>query len=287
MKIIKETRNISTSSGWRKALLLRPAETSGQRPGVLWIHGGGYATGMPEMAFFSRPRDLVEKHGAVVLSPAYRLSWQAPYPAALDDCYAALRYLRDCADELGVRSDQIMVGGESAGGGLCAALCMLARDKGEISIAYHMPLYPMLDCDDTESSRDNHGRIWNTRRNHAAWKLYLRKLYGKPGISPYASPAKQTNYAGLPPAYSFVSEGEPFYAETLAYIENLRRAGVAAAVDVYPGNTHAFDMMRPHWRVSKQAAQVFNERFRFAAANCFAPQPVRDITPDRSAAVDS
>ena len=114
IKIIKETRNIGNPSGRRKALLLRPAKTSGQRPGVLWIHCGGYAAGMPKMAYFSRPRDLIEKHGAVILAQAYRLSWQAPYPAALDDCYAALRYLWDCADELCVRSDQIMVGGSGA-----------------------------------------------------------------------------------------------------------------------------------------------------------------------------
>ena len=79
------------------------------------------------------------------------------------------------AGELGILLDQLMVGGESAGGGLCAAVCIAARDKGTVNVAYQMPLYPMLDNHDTESSRDNHGKIWNTRRNHLGWRMYLRE----------------------------------------------------------------------------------------------------------------
>ena len=107
-------------------------------------------------------------------SPGYRLSPLAPYPAALDDCFTALQYLKQHAASFGVRSDQLMVGGESAGGGLCAAVCIRARDEGAVNVAFQMPLYPMLDDRDTASSRDNHGRVWNTRRNHLAWRLYLR-----------------------------------------------------------------------------------------------------------------
>ena len=118
----------------------------------------------------SRAVELVKRFGAVVLSPGYRLALQAPYPAAMDDCYAALLYLRSHAAALGVRSDQLMVGGESAGGGLCAAVCIRARDEGTVNVAFQMPLYPMLDDRDTETSRDNHGRVWNTRRNHLAWR---------------------------------------------------------------------------------------------------------------------
>ena len=105
---------------------------------------------------------------AVVVSPGYRLALAAPYPAALDDCYAALLYMKSHAAGLGVRVDQLMVGGESAGGGLCAALCIKARDTGAVNVAFQMPLYPMLDDRDTETSRDNHGKMWNTRRNRFA-----------------------------------------------------------------------------------------------------------------------
>ena len=156
-----------------------------------------------------------------------------------------------------------------APGGLCSALCMMARDRSEVQIAYQMPLYPMLDNLDTESSADNHGRVWNTRKNHIAWRLYLRKD-AKKAVSPYAAPARQTCYTGLPPAYTFVGDGEPFYAETCTFIENLKRAGVEAEMDVYPTNMHAFDMMRPEESLSKQAAAKFNAKFDYARKHYFA-----------------
>lgn len=143
------------------------------------------------------------------LFPGYRMAFETPYPAALDDCYDALLYLKNHADELGIRTDQIMVGGESAGGGLCVAVCMKARDTGDVKIAFQMPLYPMLDDRDTETSRDNHGKVWNTRKNHFAWKMYLRNT-DKTKVPIYAAPARCTDFSGLPPAYTFVGDGEPF-----------------------------------------------------------------------------
>lgn len=239
-------------------------------PGILWIHGGGYAVGMAGMVFMSRAKRLVTSYGAVVISPEYRLAGKAPYPAALEDCYAALLYLKAHAEELGCAADRIMVGGESAGGGLTAALCMLARDRGEVNIAFQMPLYPMLDDRDTDSSRDNHGLSWNTRRNHAAWRLYLREVEGE--IPPYASPARQTDYSYLPPAYTFVGNREPFYCETMTYIENLRKAGVPARVDVYPTGFHAFDMLLPFRRISRQAIEAFEKQYVYAAEHDRAAQ---------------
>lgn len=246
-------------------------------PGVLWLHGGGYILGMKEMVHMGRAADLVKEHGAVVISPGYRLAFQAPYPAAIDDCYDTLLYVKSHAEELGIRDDQIMIGGESAGGGLCAALAMMARDKGEVRIAYQMPLYPMIDNFDTESSRNNHGRVWNTKKNHLAWRMYLRKD-AKKEVSPYAAPARQTDFGGLPPAYTFVGDGEPFYQETLDFVGNLKKAGVEASVDVYPSDMHAFDMMKPDLEISRQAIRKFNERFEYAKNHYFAKQ----ISPEES-----
>lgn len=269
------TRKATVSSDGADIRLLilcpkRPARLR-NRPGVLWIHGGGYVTGMAGMVHMSRARDLVEKHGAVVVAPAYRLSGKAPYPAALMDCHAALLYLKEHAEELGVRSDQIIVGGESAGGGLAAALCMYEKDRNGVQIAFQTPLYPMLDNEDTETSRDNHAPVWNTRRNHFGWSRYLRGLAGQE-IPCYAAPARRQDYAGLPPAYTFVSAAEPFYAETLTYVENLRRAGVEANADVYPNLFHAFDMLLPFLRVSRRAAEQFNRQFERAIQTYFKPQ---------------
>jgi acetyl esterase/lipase len=219
----------------------------------------------------SRAIDLVAECGAVVISPAYRLSVQAPYPAAIKDCYKALMYMKNHADELGIRSDQIMVGGESAGGGLAAALCMYARDKKSVQIAFQMPLYPMLNYKDTPSSVDNHAKVWNTKKNHMAWKLYLRSLKNR-DIPVYASPSQCKNYENLPPAYTFVGDAEPFYCETLDYIDALRKAGVTANVDVYPEGYHAFDMMNPYDTMSIRAAKKFCKEFLYAKEHYFAQQ---------------
>ena len=212
---------------------------------------------MKEMVYMSRAADLVRKYGVTVVSPGYRLAWQKPWPAAVNDCYEVLEYMQQHMD-----FEAIMVGGESAGGGLCAAVCMMARDRG-IKISFQMPLYPMLSNIDTDSSRDNHGRIWNTRRNHLGWWLYLRGD-AKKAVSPYASPALQTDYTKLPPCYTFVGDGEPFYAETLQYVENLRAAGVKAEADVYHTNMHAFDMLRTNDDLSRQAIAAFERHFEEA-----------------------
>ena len=105
-----------------------------------------------------------------------------------------------------------------------------------------MPLYPMIDCEDTETSKNNRSLVWNTRRNHYGWRKYLAGLSGE--IPCYASAARRKDYSGLPPAYTFVSTAEPFYSETVTYIENLKKAGIPAEIDIYPGLYHAFDTQR-------------------------------------------
>ena len=262
---------IPTEHGSIPALLLSPLAMPVNAPGVLWLHGGGYIVGMKEMVHMSRAAELVKKHGAVVLSPGYRLALLRPFPAAMEDCCAALLYLRKNAEALGVRSDQIMVGGESAGGGLCAAVCIRARDTGEVNVAFQMPLYPMLDDRDTETSRENHGRVWNTRRNHLAWRLYLRGT-DRARLSPYAAPARLEDFGRLPPAYSFVGNGEPFYAETVRYFERLNAAGIPAELDIYHTNMHAFDMIQPDAPLSAAAAEAFDRHFAYAKEHFFAPQ---------------
>ena len=238
-------------------LILRPASAAPAQAGLLWIHGGGYITGMKEMVYMSRGADLVRRYGVTVFSPGYRLAWLHPYPAAADDCFSVLEYMDRYRHTFGF--DRIMVGGESAGGGLCAAVCMMARDRG-IRVDFQIPLYPMLSNLDTESSRDNHGQVWNTRRNHLGWRVYLRRNAGK-AVSPYASPAQQTDFRGLPPCYTFVGDGEPFYSETLQYVENLRTVGIEAKADVFHTDMHAFDMLRPDDPVSREAISRLHARF--------------------------
>ena len=270
---LTEKRKIPVGDHSIRLLILRPLEKSEKPvPGVLWVHGGGYQLGSAKDIFVTRALSLVVKFGAVLVAPDYRLSKRHPYPAALHDCWAALLYLKEHAGELGVRPDQIMVGGESAGGGMAAALCMLARDREEVNIAFQMPLYPMLDDRETPSSKDNHAPNWNSRRNRKAWKRYLREAWGTDPVSCYAAPARCKDYHGLPPCYTFVGDIEPFYCETVDYVRHLQEAGVRAEVDVYPDWFHAYDLFFPAKKVVREAIARFEAQVQYAFEHDFAPQ---------------
>jgi acetyl esterase/lipase len=252
--------------------VLGPKEKAGDATGILWLHGGGYAIGMPEMAGMSIPRKLIEEFGCVVVAPDYLLSIEAPYPAALEDSYDALLWMKDHAKDLGIRKNQIMVGGESAGGGLAAALCIYARDKKEVAIAFQMPIYPMLDDRMiTESATDNNAPVWNSNTNEKAWKLYLGDLYGG-DVPPYAAAAREKDYRGLPPAFTFVGDLEPFRDETIAFVDNLRNAGVEVNFEIYKGCYHAFDLLKPNADVSRQATEKTLAAFRYAREHYYAEQ---------------
>ena len=234
---------IPTAQGSIPALGLSPKAAPENAPGILWLHGGGYVAGMKEMVHMSRAVELVKRFGAVVLSPGYRLALQAPYPAAMDDCYAALLYLRSHAAALGVRSDQLMVGGESAGGGLCAAVCIRARDEGTVNVAFQMPLYPMLDdrtvaCDD---ELDGLAHVWFAENNKMAWEAVLGERRGTDEVLPCEAPARNESFEGLAPAFLEVGELDLFRDETIEYAKRLMAAHVPAELHVLTGLTHTFD----------------------------------------------
>ncbi len=256
-----------------KVLIIKPkknARPQNETPGILWLHGGGYATGMASLVFVSRAINLVKKYGAIVVAPSYRLSIEKAYPGAIEDAYSTLKYMKENSHEIGFNDSQIMVGGESAGGGLTVATCLYARDKGEVNIAYQMPIYPMLDSEETESNQNNHSLIWNTKKNKKAWALYLKNVDEK--VPKYASPSRETNYKDLPPAYSFIGTKDAFLSETCEYINNLKRAGVEAKVDIYDGMFHAFDMLFPFKKKSRLAIKNFEENFEFAMKNYYKKQ---------------
>ena len=240
--------------------------------GLLWLHGGGYAIGAPEMDV-GYIEKLIAAANCIVVSPDYTLSTEKPYPAALEDCYEALVWLKENTLNLGVRNDQIFVGGVSAGGGLTIAVTLMARDKGEVNIAFQMPLYPMIDDRmNTMSAINNNAPIWNSKSNRLGWKMYLRELFGKDYVPKYAAPARELDCSNLPPAYTFVGDIEPFYNETIAYFDSLKNAGISAKADVYAGCCHAFEIMCPKASISKQAVNRVLEEFKYAAGNYFLEQ---------------
>lgn len=261
------------AAGQLRLCVYRPFDQKEAAPGILWIHGGGYAFGKPEQDERFIHHFVIE-HGCTVVAPDYCLSVHKPYPAALEDCYLALKWLQEHVRELQVNPNQLMVGGESAGGGLTAALSIYARDKDEVAIAYQMPLYPMIDDRmTTKSARNNDAPVWNTKSNENGWKLYLGSLYGTNNVPPYAAPARLNNFTGLPPAFTFVGNIEPFYDETVAYMEQLKAVGISVEYYVFEGCYHAFDIIAPKSPQAKRAREVMMQNFAYAKTHYFAEQP--------------
>lgn len=244
-----------------RVCVMRSGETSGKRTGILWFHGGGYVLGAPEMALISFPRHLIKRCNCVIISPDYTLSAKAEYPAAFNDACDALEWMLKNKKILGFDGNKIVVGGESAGGGLAAAVSIYARDKKMECIAFQMPLYPMLSDRVTETSADNDAPVWNTAANQAAWKIYLGDRVMNNSVSPYAAPARETDLSNLPPLISAVGTVDPFYSENLVYFNHLKKSGVRAEYFVGKGCYHAFDMMAPYAQVSKRAVDFLINAF--------------------------
>ena len=269
-----EQRWITRKDGGKQRICIyRPKNVQEEMPGLLWIHGGGYAIGMPEMDE-NFIKNFIETQNCVVVAPDYRLSGEKTYPAALDDCYAALLWMKHNAQKLGIRSNQLMVGGDSAGGGLTAALTLYVRDKGNVNVAFQIPLYPMIDDRMiTESSQNNYAPVWNSELNYKGWSYYLGKIFETDQVPKYAAAARETDYSNLPPTCTFVGSLEPFRDETIAYIENLKEAGVQTFFHEYPGCYHGFDQMAIESKVAQEATKFLLDTFKYATENFFAEQP--------------
>ena len=212
---------------------------------LLWIHGGGYIIGSAA-GDDTVASELSARLGVVVVSVDYRLAPEHPFPAAHDDCLHALRWLHAQAGELGVDTARIAVGGESAGGGLAAALVLRAHDDG-IPVCFQYLVYPMLD-DRTVPRAEADGTwhvVWSPRSNRYGWASYLGHEPGTGDPSPYAVPARRVSLAGLPPAWIGVGSVDLFAAEDIEYAERLQQAGVACELLVVPGMFHAAQRFSP------------------------------------------
>ena len=227
--------------------------SSASRPALLWAHGGGFVIGRPEqdMAFVERILDHLD---IAIVSVDYRLAPEHPFPAPLDDCHAALCWLVEHAADLAIDIDRIAIGGQSAGGGLAAALVQRAVDEGPVSPVFQLLVYPMLDAQ-TTAKPDFGGRgrfIWTPKSNHFGWASYLGRDPAIRDYPAYAVPAQRADLAGLPPAWIGVGTLDLFHGEDLEYGERLRKAGVACVTHIAEGGYHAFDIMRPRAAATSQ-----------------------------------
>lgn len=231
--------------------IFQPAGTPATpRPAILHIHGGGFVMGEAAMSDAENARRAA-RYGAIVVSVDYRLAPETPFPGPLEDCYAALDWMMQHADALGIDPARVVVAGESAGGGLAAALAILCRDRGVHRLSGQFLIYPMID----DRTGDPHAGaaapdnpqtgtfVWTREANLFGW----RAMRGGRAIPPerigHFAPARAADHAGLPPAFIATGALDLFVEENLAYAATLARAGVAVEMHVYPGAVHGFQLM--------------------------------------------
>ncbi|WP_085808899.1 alpha/beta hydrolase [Sphingomonas sp. TZW2008] len=242
----------------------RARNADGALPCILHLHGGGYVAGSAgELADFHRV--LADDLRCAIVSVDYRLAPETSFPGNIEDCYAGLDHVMREADALGLDTARVGVMGESAGGGLAAALALLARDRGEHRLAFQHLIYPMLD--DRTCTADPHPTagefIWNRAKNIFGWTALLGHEPGREGVSPHAAPGRAIDLAGLPPTFISTGALDLFVDEDIDYARRLIAAGVPTELHVYPGAFHAFTIV-PGARVAQAAQRDSREALRRA-----------------------
>ena len=250
-----------------RVTVYRPLEVTSALPAMLHIHGGGYVSGSVAMMDAANRASAVN-HNCVVFSVDYRLAPETPHPGPVEDCYAALLWLFANAKAEAIDAARIGIKGESAGGGLAAAVALMARDRGEVSLAFQMLNCPMLD--DRTAVREVAGPfgeyIWTPASNAFGWRALLGQEPGSEGVSPYASPARATDLAGLPSTFIGIGAIDLFCVESIEYARRLACAGVPVELHVYPGGFHGFEAAVGSRLASQAARDVSAALTRFLNA---------------------
>ncbi|GLY97752.1 alpha/beta hydrolase [Actinoplanes sp. NBRC 103695] len=219
----------------------RPKARSVPSGALLYIHGGGYVVGHPS-SYHPICSRIAAELGILVVSVNYRKAVGHPFPAGLDDCFRALTWIHEQAEALGVDPSRVAVAGDSAGGGLAAAVAQMAYDRG-VPLRFQALIYPMLD--DRTVLRDDHlgtgELVWTPASNRFGWTAYLGHRPEVEEPRPYAVPARRADLAGLAPAWIGVGDLDLFHAEDVAYAGRLQIAGVPTDLVVVPGMYHGAD----------------------------------------------
>ncbi|MBB2903369.1 acetyl esterase/lipase [Kineococcus radiotolerans] len=258
-----EERWIPGPAGDLLISIFRPREqgtsTKPAGPGLFFTHVGGLIFG-DRFVGVGPVVDLVEPLGAVVVTVEYRLAPENPAPAAAEDSYAALVWTAEHADELGIDPERLITIGGSAGGGLTAAITLMARDRGLPALAGQVLMYPMLDeHNDSTSARQIDGiGIWDRTSNDTGWNFALGARRGTQDVSAYESPSRASDLSNLPPTYLEVGSAEVFRDETVDYASRIWADGGDAELHVWPGGYHLFELLAPEAALSRAARDTRN-----------------------------
>ena len=222
-------------------------------PGIVFFHGGAFVLGdmyTEELRCLRYAADA----GCVVVSVDYRLAPEHPYPAAVDDGYAALAWTAAHHDELGIDGARLAVAGSSAGGALAAAMALMARDVGGPPLAFQLLNYPVLDDRMTTPSMQHFDAtpLWTNASTADMWEHYLGPE-PRPEVSPYAAPARATDVRGLPPAYVLTAQLDPLRDEGIDYARRLMAAGVPTELHNVPRACHGFDIIAARATLGRRA----------------------------------
>lgn len=247
---------IPPQSGTREipVVIVSPAGSGTDSAAMLHCHGGGFVIGTASQVLL-RLRRQASELDCVIVSVDYTLAPEAPFPVAIEECYSVLKWLSQEAPSFGIDTTRIGVMGESAGGGLAAALALLARDRGGPQICFQSLLYPMLD-DRTDTSNEPNSYtgqfVWTRESNNFGWSSLLGAERGGHNVSPYAAPARATTLADLPATYIAVGALDLLVDENITYAHRLVRAGVPVELIVYPGAVHGFNQA-PEAAIAREA----------------------------------
>jgi acetyl esterase len=236
----------------------RPGSTSGDpAPGVVYFHGGGWVICDLD-THDGACRRIANEIGAIVVSVDYRLAPEHRYPAAIDDAFAATRWVGEHASELGIDPARLAVAGDSAGGNLSAAVALMARDEGGPPLAFQLLVYPVIDStasrNDYPSKTDNaEGYFLTTMQMEWYRKQYLGE---DDGDRPSCSPNRADSLAGLPPACVVTAEMDPLRDEGEEYARSLEAAGVPVTLHRANGMFHGFFNMDAVLEGAKEAQTI-------------------------------
>lgn len=224
----------------------------GPFPVLVWLHGGGWVEGDLDKAD-GTARQLSKRIGCIVASVDYRLAPETKFPGPVEDCYIATQWISRNAQNLNVDPEKIAIGGDSAGGNLAAAVCIMARDRGGFSLIFQLLVYPVTDHNFDTTSYQSCADGYGLTRNSMMWfwAHYLKDK--KDAKNSYAAPLQSEDLANLPAALVITAEYDPLCDEGKAYADALKTAGVNTDYNCYQGMIHGFFGMASKLDKAKQA----------------------------------